>query len=58
MNGKTSDSIAGELAADFMFLPTGKHHLAGLLNQLSTTALPADTSQFIGMSTALLIGIR
>ncbi|QNI30455.1 hypothetical protein H7849_14985 [Alloacidobacterium dinghuense] len=24
-NGKTADSIAGELAGDFMFWPTGKH---------------------------------
>ena len=30
-NGKAQNSIAGELAGDFMFWPTGKHHFGWFL---------------------------
>jgi len=30
-NGKTANSIAGELVADFMFWPTGKHRFGWFL---------------------------
>ena len=58
VNGKTSDSIAGELAGDFMFWPTGKHHLGWFLEPTYDYSFSGGHEQSIGMSAGLLIGIR
>jgi hypothetical protein len=43
-NGTTSNSIAGELAGDFMFWPTADIASAGILNRPMTTTLWLATS--------------
>ena len=58
MNGKTSDSIAGELAGDFMFWPTGKHRFGWFLEPAYDYSFAGGHQQSIGMSAGLLIGIR
>jgi hypothetical protein len=58
MNGKTSNSIAGELAGDFMFWPTGKHHFGWFLEPAYDYSFAGGHEQSIGMSAGLLIGIR
>jgi hypothetical protein len=56
-NGKTSNSIAGELAGDFMFWPTGKHRLGWFLEPAYDYSFTRGHQQSIGMSGGLLIGI-
>jgi hypothetical protein len=58
MNGKTSDSIAGELTGDFMFWPTGKHRFGWYLEPAYDYSFAGGHEQSIGMSAGLLIGIR
>jgi hypothetical protein len=58
MNGKTSNSIAGELAGDFMFWPTGKHQFGWFLEPAYDYSFAGGHEQSIGMSAGLLIGIR
>jgi hypothetical protein len=58
MNGKTSNSIAGELAGDFMFWPNGKHHFGWFLEPAYDYSFASGHEQSIGMSAGLLIGIR
>jgi hypothetical protein len=58
MNGKTSNSIAGELAADFMFWPTGRHRFGWYLEPAYDYSFAGGHEQSIGMSAGLLIGIR
>jgi hypothetical protein len=58
MNGKTSNSIAGELAGDFMFWPNGKHHFGWFLEPAYDYSFAGGHEQSIGMSAGLLIGIR
>lgn len=54
----TSDSIAGELAGDFMFWPTGKHRFGWYLEPAYDYSFAGGHEQSIGMSAGLLIGIR
>ena len=56
-NGKTSNSIAGELAGDFMFWPTGKHRFGWFLEPAYDYNFARGRQQSIGMSGGLLIGI-
>jgi hypothetical protein len=56
-NGKTANSIAGELAGDFMFWPTGKHRLGWYLEPAYDYSFAKGHQQSIGMSGGLLIGI-
>ena len=56
-NGKVSNSVAGELAADFMFWPTGKHRLGWFLEPAYERSFASGHQQSIGMSAGLLIGI-
>ena len=56
-NGKTSNSIAGELAGDFMFWPTGKHRFGWFLEPAYDYNFARGRHQSIGMSGGLLIGI-
>jgi hypothetical protein len=57
-NGKVSNSIAGEVAGDFMFWPTGKHRFGWYLEPAYDYSFAGGHQQSIGMSAGLLIGIR
>jgi len=56
-NGKTVNSIAGELAGDFMFWPTGKHRFGWFLEPAYDYSFARGHQQSIVMSGGLLIGI-
>jgi hypothetical protein len=56
-NGKTTDSIAGELAGDFMFWPTGKHRFGWFVEPAYDYSFARGHQQSISMSGGLLIGI-
>jgi hypothetical protein len=56
-NGKTANSIAGQVAGDFMFWPTGKHRFGWFLEPAYEYSLASGHQQSIGMSCGLLIGI-
>jgi hypothetical protein len=57
-NGKASNSISGEVAADFMFWPTGKHRFGWFFEPAYDYSFAGGHQQSIGMSGGLLIGIR
>ena len=57
-NGTRSNSIAGEIAGDFMFWPTGKHHFGCYLEPAYDYSFARGHQKSIGMSGGLLIGIR
>lgn len=56
--GKTTNSVAGEVAGDFMFWPTGRHRFGWYLEPAYDYSFAAGHQQSIGMSAGLLIGIR
>ena len=56
-SGKVTNSIAGEVAADFMFWPTGKHRFGWFLEPAYDHSFARGHQQSIGMSAGLLIGI-
>ncbi len=56
-DGKTSNSISGELAGDFMFWPTGKHRFGWYLEPAYDLSFAGGHQQSVGMSGGLLIGI-
>jgi hypothetical protein len=56
-NGKVTNSIAGEVAGDFMFWPTGKHRFGWFLEPAYDYSFARGHQQSIGMSAGLLIGI-
>ena len=56
-HGTTSNSIAGEVAGDFMFWPHGKHRFGWYLEPAYDYNFMAGHQQSIGMSAGLLIGI-
>jgi hypothetical protein len=56
--GNTSNSIAAELAGDFMFWPSGRHHFGWFLEPAYDYSFAGGHEQSIGMSAGLLIGIR
>ena len=55
--GKASNTVAGELAGDFMFWPTGRHHFGWYLEPAYDYSFAAGHQQSIGMSAGLLIGL-
>jgi hypothetical protein len=57
-NGTTSNSIAGEVAGDFMFWPTGRHHFGWYLEPAYDYNFMAGHQKSIGMSAGLLIGLH
>jgi hypothetical protein len=57
-NSKSADSIAAELAGDFMFWPTGRHRFGWYLEPAYDYSFAGGHQQSIGMSAGLLIGIR
>jgi hypothetical protein len=56
-NGKVANSIAGEVAGDFMFWPTGKHRFGWFLEPAYNYSFAGGHQQSIGMSAGLLISI-
>jgi hypothetical protein len=56
-NGKASNSIAGEVAGDFMFWPTGRHRFGWFLEPAYDYSFARGRQQSIGVSVGLLIGI-
>jgi hypothetical protein len=56
-NGKTTNFVAGELAGDFMFWPTGKHRIGWFLEPAYDYSFAAGHQQSLGMSAGLLIGL-
>jgi hypothetical protein len=57
-NGRSSNSIAGEVAGDFMFWPNGRHRFGWYLEPAYDFSFAAGRQQSIGMSAGLLIGIH
>ena len=57
-NRTTSHSIAGEVAGDFMFWPSGRHHFGWYLEPAYDYNFMAGHQQSIGMSAGLLIGVH
>ncbi len=56
-SGKTTDSLAGEVAGDFMFWPGGRHRFGWYLEPAYDYSFAAGHQQSIGMSAGLLIGL-
>jgi hypothetical protein len=56
--GKVTNTLAGEVAGDFMFWPTGKHRFGWFLEPAYDYSFARGHQQSIGMSAGLLIGIR
>lgn len=56
-NGRSTNSIAGEVAADFMFWPNAKHRFGWFLEPAYDYSFTGGHQQSIGMSAGLLIGI-
>jgi hypothetical protein len=56
-NGKTTNSMAGEVAGDFMFWPTGRHRFGWFLEPAYDYSFAEGHQQSVGMSAGLLIGI-
>jgi hypothetical protein len=57
-NGRTMNSLSGELAGDFMFWPSGRHRFGWFLEPAYNYSFAGGHQQSIGMSAGLLIGIR
>ena len=55
--GKTTNSAAGEVAGDFMFWPSGRHHYGWYLEPAYDYSFAAGHQQSIGISAGLLIGL-
>ncbi len=56
-NGKTTNSIAGELAGDFMFWPAKKHRFGWFLEPAFDYGFTAGHPKSLGMTAGLLISI-
>jgi hypothetical protein len=56
-NREVTNSIAGELAGDFMFWPTGKHRFGWFLEPACDHSFAGRHRQSVGMSAGLLIGL-
>lgn len=57
-NGRTTNSISGEMAADVMFWPNRKHRFGWFLEPAYDYSFAGGHQQSLGMSAGLLIGIR
>jgi hypothetical protein len=57
-SGRSTNSIAGEVAGDFMFWPNGRHRFGWYLEPAYDYSFGKGHQQSIGMSFGLLIGIR
>jgi hypothetical protein len=56
-SGRTSNSIAGEVAGDFMFWANSKHRFGWYLEPAYDYSFAGGHQQSVGMSAGLLIGI-
>jgi hypothetical protein len=56
-NGRWMNSIAGEIAADFMFWPTGKHRFGWYLEPAYDYSFAGGHQKSIGISGGLLVGL-
>jgi hypothetical protein len=56
-NGKTTNSVAGEVAADFMFWPARKHRFGWFLEPAYDYSFGRGHQQSIGMSWGVLFAI-
>ena len=57
-NGRWTNTIAGEVAGDFMFWPSGKHHFGWFLEPAYDYSFARGHQKSLGISFGLLIGIR
>jgi hypothetical protein len=57
-NGRTADTISGEVAGDFMFWPAHKHRFGWFLEPAYDYSFAGGHQQSIGLSGGLLIAIR
>jgi len=57
-NGRWTDALAGEVAGDFMFWPTGKHHFGWYLEPAYDYSFAGGHQKSLGISFGLLIGLR
>ena len=55
---RSSNALAGEIAGDFMFWPTGKHRFGWFLEPAYDYSFARGHQKSLGMSFGLLIGIR
>lgn len=53
-----TNGLAGEIAGDFMFWPTGKHHIGWYLEPAYDYSFAGGHQKSLGISFGLLIGIR
>ncbi len=56
--GKWSNALAGEVAGDFMFWPTGKHHFGWFVEPAYDYSFAGGHQKSFGISFGLLIGLR
>ncbi len=57
-NGRWRSSVAGEVAGDFMFWPSGKHRFGWYLEPAYDYSFAAGHQKSLGIAAGLLIGIR
>ena len=57
-NRQSSNTLTGEVAGDFMFWPTGRHHFGWYLEPAYGYSFAAGHQKSIGMSAGLLIGLK
>src|ERR1700733_5244296 len=57
-NGRTTNTISGEVAGDFMFWPARKHRFGWFLEPAYDYSFAGGHQQSIGLSGGLLIAIR
>lgn len=57
-SGRWTHTLAGEVAGDFMFWPTGKHHLGWFIEPAYDYSFARGHQKSLGISFGLLIGIR
>lgn len=57
-NGTSTNTLAGEVAADFMFWPTGRHRFGWYVEPAYDYSFARGHEKSLGMSFGLLIGIR
>jgi len=57
-SGRWTNTVAGEVAGDFMFWPNGKHHFGWYLEPAYDYSFARGHQKSLGISFGLLIGVR
>ncbi|HTU32985.1 MAG TPA: hypothetical protein VMF66_04190 [Candidatus Acidoferrum sp.] len=57
-NGRWTNALAGEVAGDFMFWPTGKHRFGWYLEPAYDYSFAGGHEKSLGITFGLLIGLR